>query len=46
MHIRWKFRDQPSEDFSGKPVFHPKSNWKPLLAHPGLKLFLGQLTKE
>ena len=46
MHIRWKFRDQPSEDFSGKPVFHPKSNWKPLLGHPGLKLFSSQCVKE
>ena len=46
MHIRWKFRDQPSEDFSDKPVFHPKSNWKPLLRHPGLKLFLSQRVKE
>ena len=27
-------------------MFHPKSNWKPLLGHPGLKLFLSQLVKE
>ena len=27
-------------------MFHPKSNWKPLLGHPGLKLFLSQRFKE
>ena len=27
-------------------MFHPKSNWKPLLGHPVLKLFLSQLVKE
>ena len=39
-------RDHPSEDFSDKPVFHPKSNWKLPPGHPGLKLFLSQLVKE
>ena len=29
MRIRWNFRDQPYENFSDKPAFHPKSNWKP-----------------
>ena len=38
MHIRWNFRDQPSEDFSDKPVFCPKSNWEPPHGHPGLQL--------
>ena len=28
MHIRWNYRDQPSEDFSGKPAFRPKSTLK------------------
>ena len=46
MNIRWKFRDHFSEDFSDKPVFHPKSNWKSPPGHPGLKLFLSQLVKE
>ena len=27
MRIRWNFRDQPSEDFSDKPAFCPKSKW-------------------
>ena len=39
VRIRWNFRDQPSEDFSDKPVFRPKSNWKPPPGHPGLELF-------
>ena len=46
MRIRWNFRDQPSEDFSDKPAFRPKSNWKPPPGHPGLELFLSQLEKE
>lgn len=43
MHTRWKFRDQPFKDFSDKPVFLPKSNWKPPPGHLGLKLFLSQI---
>ena len=39
MCIRWNFRDQPSEDFSNKPAFRPKSNCKPPSGHPGLELF-------
>ena len=46
MRIRWNFRDQPSEDFSDKPAFRPKSNWKHPPGHPGLELFLSQLEKE
>ena len=46
MRIRWNFRDQPSEDFSDKPAFCPKSKWKPPPGHPGLELFLSQLEKE
>ena len=46
MRIRWNFRDQPSEGFSDKPMFRPKSNWKPPLGHPGLELFLSQFKKE
>ena len=38
MPIRWNFRDQYSKDFSDKPAFHPKSNWKPPPGHLGLKL--------
>ena len=46
MHIRWNFRDQPSEDFSDKPAFFPKSNWKPPPGHPCLELFSSQLKKK
>ena len=46
MHIRRNFRDQPSEDFSDKPAFRPKSNWKPPSGRPVLELFLSQLEKE
>ena len=28
MYIKWNFRDKPSEDFSDKPAFRPKSSWK------------------
>ena len=45
MRICWNFRDF-SEDFSDKPTFGPKSNWKPLPGHPSLELFLSQLEKE
>ena len=27
---------QPFEDFSDKPAFRSKSNWKPVPGHPGL----------
>ena len=46
MRFRWKFRDQLSEDFSDKPLFHLKSNWKPPPGHLRLELFLSQLEKE
>ena len=46
MHIRWNFRDQPSEDFADKPAFFPKSNWKPPPGHPCLELFSSQLKKK
>ena len=46
MRLRWHFRDQPFQDFSDKPAFLPKSNWKPPPGHPGLELYLSQLEKE
>ena len=46
MPIRRNFRDQSSEDFSDKPTFRPKSNWKSPPGHPGLEPFLSQLEKE
>ena len=46
MHISWYFRDQPSEDFSDKPAFCPKSNWKPPPGHLSFELFLSHLENE
>ena len=46
MQIRWNFRHEPSDHFSEKPAFHPKSNGKPSPGHTGLGLFLKQLEKE
>ena len=33
IRIRWNFKDRLSEDCSDKPVFRPKSNWKPPSGH-------------
>ena len=46
IRIRWNFKDQPSEDFSYKPAFYRKSNWKPPPGHSGSELFLSQLEKD
>lgn len=48
MRVKWNFRNEPSENFSEKPAFCPKSTWKPPPGHPGLELllFLSQLEKE
>ena len=46
LRIRWNFKDHPSEDFSDKLAFCPKSNWKPSPGHPGMVLFLSQFEKE
>ena len=46
MRTSWNFRYQLSEDFSDKPPFRHKSNWKPPPDRLGLELFLSQLGKE
>ena len=54
IRIRANFRDQTRRfgdfgdfgDFSDKPVFRPKSNWKPPPGQTSLELFLSQLEKE
>ena len=46
MYIKWNFRDEPSEDFSDKPIFRPKSSQKLPPGHPGLDLFLSQIEKD
>ena len=49
MKIKWHFRNEPSDNFSERPAFSPKSSSKPPLGHPNLAVFLSQLfeiTKE
>ena len=46
MHIKWNFRNEPSEGFSDTPAFCPKSSWKPPPGHPGLESFLSQIEKD
>ena len=46
MRVKWYFRNEPSESFSNKPAFSPKSNWKPPEGHPNLEVFLSQIENE
>ena len=46
MSVKWHFRNDPSESFSNKPAFSPKSNWKPPEGHPNLEVFLSQIENE
>ena len=46
MRIKWYFRNEISENFSGKPAFTPKSKWKPPKGHPSLEVSLSQIEKE
>ena len=46
MRIKWHFRNEPSDNFSERPTFLPKSSWKPPLGHPNLEVFLGQVVNE
>ena len=46
MRIKWNFRNEPSEDFSDKPVFCLKFSWKPPPGYPGLQLLLSQIEKD
>ena len=39
-------RNEPSESFSKKPAFSPKSSWKPPQGHPNLEVFLSQIENE
>ena len=36
MSIKWHFRNKPSNSFSERPAFSPKSLWKSRLGHPNL----------
>ena len=33
MRIKWYFENEPSDNFSERPEFLPKSSWKPPLGH-------------
>ena len=46
MKIKWHFRNEPSDNFSERPAFLPKSSWKPLLDQPNLEVFLIQVENE
>ena len=46
MHIICDFSDQSSKDFSDKPAFCPKSNWKPPSGHPVFEHFFSQIEKK
>ena len=46
MKIKWHFQNEPSDNFSEKPTFSPKSSWKPPLRHPNFEVFLSQVENE
>ena len=46
MRVKWHFRNEPSESFSKKPTFSPKSSWKPPEGHPNLEVLLSQIENE
>ena len=46
MRIKWNFANDISEKFNEKPVFTPKSWWKPPKGHPSLEIFLTQIKKN
>ena len=46
MKVKWHFQNELSEYFSKKPVFSPKSNWKPSENHPNLEVFLSQIENK
>ena len=46
MRIKWHFRNEPSDNFSERSGFLPKSSWKPPLSHPYLEVFLSQVENK
>ena len=46
IRIKWHFRNEPSDNFSEKPAFSPKSSWKLPLGHANLEVFLSQAENE
>ena len=46
MRIKWHFRNEPSDNFSERPAFSPKSLWKPRLGHVNFEVFLSQVENK
>ena len=46
MRLKWHFRNEPTSEFSDRPVFSPKSLWNPPTGHPNLEVFLSQIEHE
>ena len=46
MSVKWHFRNEPSEHFSKKPAFSPKSSWKPPEGLLNLEVLLSQIDNE
>ena len=46
IRIKSHFRNEPSDNFSERPAFLPKSLWKLPLVHPNLEVFLSQVENE
>ena len=46
MRIKWHFQNDPTDNFSEKPVFSSKSLCEPPLSHPNLEGFLSQVENE
>ena len=46
MSVKWHFRNEPSEHFSKKPAFSPKSSWKPPEGLHNLEVLLSQIDNE
>ena len=46
MRYKWYFRNEPTENFSEKPVFNVKSNWNPHNGHLSLEIFLSKLQNK
>ena len=38
--------NEPSDDFSNKPAFRHKSQWKPFAGHPFVELTIRRLEKD
>ena len=46
MRIKWHFRNEPTSDFSEKPIFHSKLSGNPPKGDPHLKVFLSRVEEE